>query len=546
MLSRIFLAVPAAYSVLLLAWHLLRRHLLAKNTGLRDLPLLQKSRAADKKIPGTVVICGGSISGLLAARVCHDHFERVLIVEPELWVASEEGRKIDGWDQKLQRSRVMQYTSLHACQCFLLAGLNSLFPAIEDECHRSNIKVVPSNPRFHLSGVPIRIPFSAFKSGLPKTMYLSRSGFETLLRRLVLDKDSYPNIQLITGTVTDIRPDPVDHSRLNTVVVRTESGVQEFAAALVADCTGPASAGLKWLKRNGYGYSAICPNGKLPLDQLKISFDQKLRYSSIMFRITPEFHDRLPIPADAKNTGPIYTFLEDGVEQGRVLFALTRPDGNQLLIFSGHHGNILSQPKTLAEFKAFARGLNTAQAIPDWVFGILDMLDEVNDSAVASVLKIAPTFYVRYHQATNLPSNWIALGDSVMTLNPLFSEGCTKALRGALAIHNVLRAAVATSGNTLPSHFSTKFFAEQFDKIDLAWQNTRLIDYGVPTTEPVPGESLSSGKHLRWYITQLQHLALTDDDAALVVYNSAVGLASPVDAFNPNLVVKILWRACVG
>ncbi|KAJ7485099.1 hypothetical protein B0H11DRAFT_1722338 [Mycena galericulata] len=539
MLSKILLAVPAAYSVLLISWHLLRRHLLAKHTGLTDLPLL-KSRHPDKKIPGTAVICGGSIAGLLTARVCQDHFERVLIVEAEAWVASKEGRKIDGWNQILPRTRVVQYSSLHACQSFLFAGLKSLFPNIEEECRVSDIRVLPSNPRFNISGVLLRIPFATYKSALPKTMYLSRSGFETLLRRLVLDNDT---IELRTGTVTDIIPDPADYSRLRSVGVRTESGLQEFPAALVADCTGPARAGIKWLGRQGYGISDTYPARKLPLDQLKISFDQKLRYSSMMFRIDQAWLDRMPLPPDIKNTGPMYTFLEDGVEQGRVLFALTRPDGDTFLVFVGQHETNRSPPRNLAELKVFVEGLNTVQPIPDWVFKVIDMLDEIKDSAAVANVKVAPTSYVRYHQATNLPSNWVAVGDSVMTLNPLFSEGCTKAFKGALALHNVLR---ATSGNTLPLDLSTKFFSEHFDKTDLMWQNTRLIDYGIPTTDPVTGESLSSGAYLRWYISELQHLAVTDEDAALVVYNSAVGLGSPIDAFHPNLVVKILWRACFG
>ncbi|KAJ7269901.1 hypothetical protein C8J57DRAFT_1323879 [Mycena rebaudengoi] len=541
MLSKILLAVPAAYLVLLVSWHLLRRYLITKHTGLVDLPFL-KSRHPDKKIPGTAVICGGSIAGLLTARVCHDHFEHVLVVEPEAWVASEEGRKIDGWNQKLLRSRVVQYTSLHACQSFLFAGLKSLFPNIEDECQLSTIRVLPSNARFNISGVLLRIPFSSYKSKLPKTMYLSRSGFETLLRRLVIS--ACPHMELTTGTVTDIIPDPADHSRLSTVVVRTASGLQEFTAALVADCTGPARAGMKWLGRHGYGYSDSYPAGKLPLDQLNVSFDQKLRYSSMMFRINQSWLDRMPLPPDIKNDGPMYTFIEDGVEQGRVLFALTRPDGDTFLAFVGQHENSRSPPKNLAELKAFVEGLNAVQRIPDWVFEVLDMLKEVNDSVAVANIKLAPTSYVQYHRATNLPSNWVALGDSVMTLNPLFSEGCTKAFKGALSLHNVLRA--ASGNNVLPSNFSTKFFAEHFDKTDLMWQNTRLMDYGVPTTEPIPGESLSSGAYLRWYISQLQHLAVTDEDAALVVYNSAVGFGSPIDAFNPNIVMKILWRTFFG
>lgn len=35
-----------------------------------------------------------------------------------------------------------------------------------------------------------------------------------------------------------------------------------------------------------------------------------------------------------------------------------------------------------------------------------------------------------------------------------------------------------------------------------------LVDYGVPTTEPLPGESLSSGAYLRWYSKRVQRLAV--------------------------------------
>jgi hypothetical protein len=61
-----------------------------------------------------------------------------------------------------------------------------------------------------------------------------RSGSLHLGRRLVTDKDAYPRIELLTGTVTDVLPDPAGHSRLSAVVVRTESGLHEIPAALVA------------------------------------------------------------------------------------------------------------------------------------------------------------------------------------------------------------------------------------------------------------------------------------------------------------------------
>ena len=61
-----------------------------------------------------------SIAGLASARVCHDHFERVVIVEPEDWLSSK-----DAWTENVQelqykRSRLMQWDSYQGvCVCGL-------------------------------------------------------------------------------------------------------------------------------------------------------------------------------------------------------------------------------------------------------------------------------------------------------------------------------------------------------------------------------------------------------------------------------------------
>ncbi|KAK0474283.1 hypothetical protein IW261DRAFT_1341776, partial [Armillaria novae-zelandiae] len=55
---------------------------LEKQTCVLDIDSLG-TRLPGDKFKGTAVICGGSIGGLIAARVCHDHFDDILIVEPE-------------------------------------------------------------------------------------------------------------------------------------------------------------------------------------------------------------------------------------------------------------------------------------------------------------------------------------------------------------------------------------------------------------------------------------------------------------------------------
>lgn len=81
----------------------------------------------EKKLNGTAVICGGrcvqllstlagtfcliifpSFSGILAARVCSDHFEEVLLVDPEFSKTLHSGEK----------TRIMQYKASHSMPPF--------------------------------------------------------------------------------------------------------------------------------------------------------------------------------------------------------------------------------------------------------------------------------------------------------------------------------------------------------------------------------------------------------------------------------------------
>ncbi|KAJ7210451.1 hypothetical protein GGX14DRAFT_565666 [Mycena pura] len=62
----------------------------------------------------------------------------------------------------------------------------------------------------------------------------------------------------------------------------------------------------------------------------------------MLFRINPEFHNCLPLPADLKDMKPIYTFIEDAtgetLAKGRATFILMRADGDQ------HYGAPSTEP----------------------------------------------------------------------------------------------------------------------------------------------------------------------------------------------------------
>ena len=141
----------AAVAVAVPTWILLkrafRRNITFTTTSLDDVPKLSEPVTHAKH--GTVVIAGGrcailtecppytrstcvqsSLAGLLTARVCTAHFERVIVVEPEAWALSEEARHgpvftgtrevvRDGVAYNVlthKRGRIEQYTAIHGVQ----------------------------------------------------------------------------------------------------------------------------------------------------------------------------------------------------------------------------------------------------------------------------------------------------------------------------------------------------------------------------------------------------------------------------------------------
>ncbi|PBK99981.1 hypothetical protein ARMGADRAFT_1074807 [Armillaria gallica] len=516
----------------------LRRSLLLKHTCVLEIDTLGR-RLHSQKIKGTAVVCGGSIAGLVAARVCHDHFEDVVIVEPETWLSSQDAKRTDAWNQENKRTRIMQYGSLHSLLAIGYMSLARLFPNLAEECKLSSIKIGPNDQHVHMWGSEIISPYKQYGGSLPQTLYLGRTGLETLLRRLVLGGD-YKNIRQVIGTVIGISRDVSNPLFIDRVTVRTPEGaVSDISAALVVDCTGSAAAGLKWLRREGYGVGDTYAKNELPLDELKISYDQKLHYSTLQFHVPPELGRKLPgLPVPYDECGMIYVFIPDINKENRCISS-QKIDGDFIqLCFTVNGSESAELPKTLEEAKAWARSLITEVPITEEWFAMLDMLEEVQDTMTCSQVRIAPSTWIQYERGVNLPSNWIAAGDSVMRVNPFFGQGCSKAIYGAICLNKLLQ----TVAVSIPKGFSKKYFRMHVDKIEPLWSMTKVVDYAFATTVPVPGETLSEGAWLRWYIKKLTDLSFTDAQAGSAIWHSGVLLAPPTDLLQLTLVLKVVWH----
>ncbi|KAJ7714580.1 hypothetical protein DFH07DRAFT_863295 [Mycena maculata] len=108
----------------------------------------------EAKILGTAVVCGGSISGIVTARILADHFEKIILVDPEI-------------DSDKPKTRIMQCNAVH------VAGARRLWPNFDADLQAAGgrcFRIVPADTQVHYSGVALGTPYKDYPAGcLPDT-----------------------------------------------------------------------------------------------------------------------------------------------------------------------------------------------------------------------------------------------------------------------------------------------------------------------------------------------------------------------------------------
>ncbi|KIY64985.1 hypothetical protein CYLTODRAFT_492663 [Cylindrobasidium torrendii FP15055 ss-10] len=521
-------------------WRTVRDHLVSKYASVDDIKGLSQARPEGSKVRGTAVVCGGSYAGLATARVLHDHFERVVIIEPEEWLLGYDARRVDSWSQEGKRARIIQYMSLQTTQPFVLNALRYMFPDWDATCKESDIRIAPFSLNYSWAGRTPKEPKNFFGGSIPDSMFATRRGLETALRRRVLDSKSYPNITQIAGQVTNFIVDEKASNRVAGVTYRAmgsgpDTREHHIYAELVVDCTGTAQSSLKWLSRAGF-------NTEIPKD----TYDPKMRYTTFTFKITPELAAKLPVPGGFhRPSGGYIVSLPDAKNDNKGL-CIVRNEGNLLSVCPGGWGTTNGPlMKDVDDIMAHCNSLKLDVPLPKWVLDTIDMLHEVEDDMYVSQVNVGPSFLMKFEKCKGLPTNYVALGDVVCRVNPLYGHGFAKALTGATCLNTILNR--TRTSTTLPTTFGNDFFKLHANKIVPMWELPILIDYGQKSTIPVAGEKKSSTDGLRWYLSKVIELSFSDESAFVPTYLAITLLGgASIDLLHPVLAAKVAWRHLSG
>ncbi|KAJ7633705.1 hypothetical protein B0H17DRAFT_1108034 [Mycena rosella] len=483
---------------------------------IKELSLLGQPRK--HKLPGTAVICGGSIAGIITARICADHFERVIVIDPEIQ------------DAEKPKTRIMQYNAGHIFLSLFIDGARRLWPSLDTEIQAAGGRTCFADFQVHYSGALLPAPYQEYSPGkFPDTLVIRRSLAQKVLHRLLIRHPTASNITVLPGIVRGVDASE-DKTSIQSVVVRKLDGtsISLHDIGMVADCTGTTQAGLKWLRAAGFD---------IP-DHIRHLYNVNMRYVTLCFDVPPALAAKLPIPEAQKKTMAVHGYVpHDNATSS--LIALFITDNNTMQMMIANTTDEL--PKSAPDVVPFIAGFKGyALPIPSWVIETIQILCEEGNPSF-NIIKTSSQSYVQYHCVPPgaIPSNFVAFGDASLQLNPIHGQGFGKIMMNGIALNSLLHGLTPHS-TALPMDFSARYFKSSASSTHSLWEATRLHDYGLLNCEPMQGETKDSGRFMRWFELKVLSAATKDEEVASALWHVRHMRAADKALLAPTVLWKIL------
>lgn len=439
------------------------------------------------KLPNKIaIVIGGSMAGLLTARILSNHFTQVLLLERD---------KIN--DQPEARKGQPHTRHLHALLAKGLETMLTYFPTLVDELKEGGAIITDMGQtlRWHVVGGYRR----QFPSGMMGAL-MSRPFLEWQIRRQVV---ALPNVQVLDECAIEGLVFSTDHSRVTGVTLQRRNSDQDattLMADLVVDASGRGSASPKWLAEGGY------------TEPTESFVKVNVGYATRLYRRKPgdlEGAELLLIasaPPHGKRTGMLLPM--EGDRWGCTLGG-----------WSGDH-----PPLDEAGFMAFAQSLPTPE-----LYHILKRLEPISEIVPH---KFPGSLRHHYEGLQRFPEGYLVLGDAICSFNPVYGQGMTSATLQAAALDHLL------TGRTALTGLWRDFFKAAAKVVEIPWQSAVGEDFRYPETA---GKKPAGIDLLNAYVTKV-HLATHHDTTVYLAFLKVMNLmATPTSLFHPKILWRVLW-----
>jgi 2-polyprenyl-6-methoxyphenol hydroxylase-like FAD-dependent oxidoreductase len=364
------------------------------------------------------VVIGGSMAGLLATRVLTDHYDRVTLLERDVFPTTAENRR-----------GVPQGRHTHGLLASGRQVLDKLFPGISEELISGGAVSgdIVGNGRWFNEGACHK----QFTSGLDAIL-MSRPFLEGKVRNRVL---KLPKVQVRENCTVVGLAASADNLRVTGIQVEGDV----LPADLIVDATGRGSHSPQWLEALGYR--------KPREERVEIA----LGYATRFFRRrTQDLNGDMGVVIPPTPHG----------KRGGVMLA--QESNRWTVTLVSHFGNYA--PIELDGFIAFARSL-PAPYIHEIIRDAEPLGNGFSARFPASVRR-------RYEKMQRFPEGYLVFGDAICSFNPVYGQGMSVA---ALESEQLGQTLAEGSAN-----LAKRFFARAEKVVDIPWSMAAGNDLRMP------------------------------------------------------------------
>lgn len=435
-------------------------------------------------MPSHAVVIGGSMAGLLAARVLSDHFDQITVVERDKLPETPEFR-----------GGVPQSRHLHVLLAHGRAILDDLFPGLRDDLVAMgvpSIDLMKEGTTLTAGGWAKR-----FDSGL--ITYLgSRVVLEWNVRQhvsrrpnvLFLAEHEVESLVFNGGCVTGVQ-----------AVSRRDQSPRILNADLVVDTSGRESKVPRWL--NEMGYDA-------PQETVVNAY---LGYSTQWFEPPQGFKSNWKMML-------VGTRPKAGITRGGGIFEV---EGNRWIVTVA--GTNKDYPPTDSEgFLEFTKTL----AAPE----LYEALRHAKPITPVYGYRRTENRWRHYERLTRFPERLLVMGDSYCSFNPVYGQGMTVAAIEARELDRLLRESASLDG------LAAKFHARLSKVLQHAWLLATGEDLRYPGTEGQrPGRV---ERLIQKYVDRVIEILPYDAYASLTFVQTTNLLKPPTALLHPRIALSVL------
>jgi 2-polyprenyl-6-methoxyphenol hydroxylase-like FAD-dependent oxidoreductase len=434
--------------------------------------------------PGThAIVYGGSIAGLMSAGVLSRHFERVTLVERDVFP-----------NGPMPRKGVPQAQHIHGLLTRGMDILAGVLPGIREDLVAAGGEFLDAVESVAMFGAGSWRP--RFRSGVSAAS-MSRLLLEWVIRQRL---QALANVRILDGREAVGLKTSGDGTRITGLQVRAPGGGQEetLEAELVVDASGRGSRMPQWLEALGY------PR----VEETRIHVD--VGYATRLYRKPPGFEP-----------GWRSLALSPKLPEQRRLGIIQHIENNQWLVTLG--GWLGDAPSTADEavFLEFARGLPQPH--------LYEAIKNAEPLGPIHLYRFPHHQRRHYERMPRFPEGLAVVGDAFCSFNPIYGQGMSTGAMQAEALGECLRQGVRGA--------SDRYRRRAGEILQGPWALATAGDLGFPEVEGTrpPGFGL-----MTWYGNRFQQLAGYDEEAMTTFARVQHMIESPAAMFSPRMVLKVL------